>query len=150
MGLLDITPQGTPLTSIEQLVDIGFKFYNQIEIVTDPLAPPRQIKIMSYDKTFHYENPSSDFFEKTRLWVNYIAMKINEDIYVDVNIINFDRMLFQRNWVNEYLSIEKKLRFQVSEIETVQTMLTQAWFTSLLQEGIEEGYIIFPLNQPFF
>ena len=150
MGLLDITPQGTPLTSIEQLADIGFKLYNQIEIVTDPIAPPQQIKIMNFYKTFTYENPSSKFFEKTRFWVSYMAMKINGDICVDIDINNFNRLLFQKKWVNEYLTISKKLRFQVSEIETVQTMLTQAWFTSLLQEGIEEGYIIFPLNQPFF
>lgn len=150
MGLLDITLQSTLLTSVEQLVDIGFKLYHQYEIVTDPMEPPQQIKIMRYDKTFHYENPSSEFFEKTRLWVNYIAMNINGCIYVDIEIINFDRLLFQKKWVNEYLTISKKLRFQVSEMETVQMILSQDWFTSLLKEGIEEGYIIFPLNQAFF
>lgn len=151
MGLLDITPQGTPLTSVEQLADIGFKLYHQYEIVTDPIAPPQQIKIMSFDKTFTYENPSFAFFEKTRFWVNFLAHKVNGEIVIDVDILNFDRQLYQRNWVNEYLKVQNEpLRYSVSIIETAQMMLTKDWFTSLLKELIETDRIVFPNSSLFF
>lgn len=151
MGLLDITPQGTPLTSVEQLVEIGFKLYHQYEIVADPIAPPQQIKIMSFDKTFTYENPSFAFFEKTRFWVNFLAHEVNGEIVIDVDILNFDRQLYQRNWVNEYLKVRNEpLRYSVSIIETAQIMLTKDWFTNLLKELIETDRIVFPNSSLFF
>ena len=151
MGLLDVTPQSTPLTSVEQLADIGFKLYHQYEIVVDPIAPPQQIKIMSFDKTFTYENPSFAFFEKTCFWVNFLAHKVNGFMVIDVDILNFDRQLFQQKWVNEYLKVRNTpLRYFVSEIETVQMMLTQDWFTSLLKELIETNRIVFPNSSLFF
>ena len=134
MGLLDVTPQSTPLTSVEQLSSIGFKMYHQYEVVTDCLKAEKHI-VMSFDKTFTYENPSFAFFEKTRFWVNFLALDVNGDIVIDVDILNFDRQLYQQNWANEYLKVRNEpLRYSVSEIETVQMMLTKDWFTSLLKE----------------
>lgn len=150
MGLLDITPQGTPLTSVEQLSSIGFKMYHQYEVVTDYLKVEKHT-IMSFDKTFTYENPSFAFFEKTRFWVNFLAHEVNGSIMIDVDILNFDRQLYQRNWVNEYLKVQNEpLRYSVSLIETVQMMLTKDWFTSLLKEEIETNRIIFPNSHLFF
>ena len=62
----------------------------------------------------------------------------NGDIVIDVDILNFDRLLYQQKWVNEYLKVRNEpLRYSVSEVETVQMMLTKDWFTSLLKELIE-------------
>ena len=150
MGLLDIIPQGTPLISVEQLSSIGFKMHHQYEVVTDYLKVEKHI-IMSFDKTFTYENPSFAFFEKTRFWVNFLAHDVNGSIVIDVDILNFDRQLFQRDWVNEYLKVRNEpLRYSVSEIETVQMMLTKDWFTSLLKELIETNRIVFPNSSLFF
>lgn len=150
MGLLDVTPQSTPLTSVEQLSSIGFKMYHQYEIVTDCLTVEKHI-IMNFDKKFTFENPSFAFFEKTCFWVNFIAHDVNGDIVIDVDILNFDRQLYQRNWVNEYLKVRNEpLRYVVSEIETVQMMLTHDWFTSLLKELIETNRIVFPNSSLFF
>lgn len=150
MGLLDITPQNTPLTSVEQLSSIGFKMYHQYEVVTDCLKVEKHI-VMSFDKTFTYENPSFAFFEKTCFWVNFLAHDVNGDIVIDVDILNFDRQLYQQKWVNEYLQVRKTpLRYSVSEIETVQMMLTKDWFTSLLKELIETNRIVFPNSNLFF
>lgn len=150
MGLLDITPQGTPLTSVEQLSSIGFKMYHQYEVVTDYLKVEKHT-IMSFDKTFTYENPSFAFFEKTRFWVNFLAHEVNGSIMIDVDILNFDRQLYQRNWVNEYLKVRNEpLRYSVSLIETAQMMLTKDWFTSLLKELIETDRIVFPNSSLFF
>lgn len=150
MGLLDITPQSTSLTSVEQLSSIGFKMYHQYEVVTDYLKVEKHT-IMSFDKTFIYENPSFAFFEKTRFWVNFLAHDVNGDIVIDVDILNFDRQLYQQNWANEYLKVRNEpLRYIVSEIETVQMMLTKDWFTSLLKELIETNRIVFPNSSLFF
>jgi hypothetical protein len=150
MGLLDITPQSTPLTSVGQLSSIGFKMYHQYEIVTDCLKVEKHT-IMSFNKTFIYENPSFAFFEKTRFWVNFLAHEVNGSIMIDVDILNFDRQLYQRNWVNEYLKVQNEpLRYVVSEIETVQMMLTKDWFTGLLKELIENNRIVFPNSSLFF
>ena len=150
MGLLDVTPQSSPLTTVEQLSSIGFKIYNQYEVVTDYLKVEKHT-IMSFDKTFTYENPSFAFFEKTRFWVNFLAHKVSGDIIIDVDILNFDRQLYQRNWVNEYLQVRNEpLRYTVSEIETVQMMLTKDWFTGLLKELIETDRIVFPNSHLFF
>lgn len=150
MGLLDVTPQSTPLTSVEQLSSIGFKIYHQYEVVTDYLKVEKHT-IMSYGKTFHYENPSFAFFEKTRFRVNFLAHNVNGDIVIDVDILNFDRQLFQQTWVNEYVQVRNEpLRYSVSEIETVQMMLTKDWFTSLLKELIETNRIVFPNSRLFF
>lgn len=150
MGLLDITSQSTPLTSVEQLSGIGFKMYHQYEVVTDCLKVEKHI-VMSFDKKFTYENPSFAFFEKTCFWVNFIAHDVNGDIVIDVDILNFDRQLYQQKWVNEYLRVRNEpLRYSVSEIETVQMMLTKDWFTSLLKELIETNRIVFPNCSLFF
>lgn len=150
MGLLDITPQSTPLTSVGQLSSIGFKMYHQYEVVTDYLKVEKHT-IMSFDKIFTYENPSFAFFEKTRFWVNFLAHEVNGSIMIDVDILNFDRQLYQRNWVNEYLKVRNEpLRYVVSEIETVQMMLTKDWFTGLLKELIENDRIVFPNSHLFF
>ena len=150
MGLLDVTPQSTPLTSVEQLSSIGFKMYHQYEVVTDCLKVEKHIS-MSFDKTFTYENPSFAFFEKTRFWVNFLAHDVNGDIVIDVDILNFDRQLYQQKWVNEYFKVKNEpLRYIVSEIETVQMMLTKDWFTGLLKELIETNRIVFPNSSLFF
>lgn len=150
MGLLDVTPQSTPLTSVEQLSSIGFKMYHQYEVVTDDLKVKKHI-IMNFDKIFTYEDPHFTFFEKTRFWVNFIAHNVNGDIVIDVDILNFDRQLYQKNWTNEYLQVRNEpLRYSVSEIETVQMMLTKDWFTSLLKELIETNRIVFPNSNLFF
>lgn len=150
MGLLDVTPQSTPLTSVEQLSNIGFKMYHQYEIVTDYLKVEKHT-IMSFDKTFTYENPSFAFFEKTCFWVNFLAHEVNGEIVIDVDILNFDRQLYQQKMVNEYLKVRNEpLRYVVSEIETVQMMLTKDWFTSLLKELIETNRIVFPNSNLFF
>ena len=150
MGLLDTTPQSTPITSVEQLSSIGFKMYNQYEVVTDYLKVEKHV-IMNFDKTFTYENPSFAFFEKTRFWVNFLAHKVSGDIVIDVDILNFDRQLYQRNWVNEYLQVRNEpLRYSVTEIETVRMMLTKDWFTGLLKELIETDRIVFPNSHLFF
>lgn len=150
MGLLDITPEGTPLTSVEQLSSIGFKMYHQYEVVTDCLKVEKHT-IMSFDKTFTYENPSFAFFEKTRFWVNFLAHEVNGDIVIDVDILNFDRQLYQRNWANEYLKVRNEpLRYSVSIIETARMMLTKDWFTNLLKELIETDRIVFPNSSLFF
>ena len=150
MGLLDVTPQSIPLTSVEQLSSIGFKMYHQYEVVTDYLKVEKHI-VMSFDKTFTFENPSFAFFEKTCFWVNFIAHKVCVDIVIDVDILNFDRQLYQQQWVNEYLKVRNgPLRYSVSEIETVQMMLTKDWFTSLLKELIETNKIVFPNSSLFF
>ena len=150
MGLLDITPQNTSLTSVGQLSSIGFKIYHQYEVVTDYLKVEKHT-IMSFNKIFTYENPSFAFFEKTRFWVNFIAHDVNGGIVIDVDILNFDRQLYQQKWVNEYLQVRNEpLRYSVSEIETVQMMLTKDWFTSLLKELIETNNIVFPNSSLFF
>jgi hypothetical protein len=150
MGLLDVTPQSTPLTSVEQLSSIGFKMYHQYEVVTDCLKVEKHT-IMNFDKTFYYEDPHFTFFEKTRFWVNFLAHDVNGNIVIDVDILNFDRQLYQKNWTNEYLQVRNEpLRYSVSEIETVQMMLTKDWFTSLLKELIENNRIVFPNSNLFF
>lgn len=150
MGLLDITPQCTPLISVGQLSSIGFKIYHQYEVVTDCLKVEKHI-VMSFDKTFTYENPSFAFFKKTRFWVNFIAHDVNGSIVIDIDILNFDRQLYYKNWANEYLQVRNgPLRYSVSEVETVQMMLTKDWFTSLLKELIETNRIVFPNSSLFF
>lgn len=150
MGLLDVTPQSTPLTSVGQLSSIGFKMYHQYEIVTDCLTVEKHT-IMSFDKKFTYENPSFAFFEKTCFWVNFLAHDVNGDIVIDVDILNFDRQLYHQKWVNEYLQVRNgPLRYSVSEVETVQMMLTKDWFTNLLKELIETNRIVFPNSNLFF
>lgn len=150
MGLLDITPKSTPIISVGQLSSIGFKIYHQYEVVTDCLKVEKHI-VMSFDKTFIYENPSFAFFEKTRFWVNFLAHEVNGSIVIDVDILNFDRQLYQRNWALEYLKVRNEpLRYSVSTIETVQMMLTKDWFTGLLKELIETDRIVFPNSSLFF